>query len=625
MQQLEKNKLSDLTYFFLAVILGFLVVAFPPTNILCYDVFGYYMYLPFKFKYNDIVLNNFQTVEEILKTYKASETFYQGVKWHNGNWIMRYPIGLSVMYSPFYFIADAITPFTSHKADGFSKPYQLGVLYGCLIYTLLGLYFVKRTLQNFFSDGVTAITLLCIGLGTNYFFHTSMHGQGAMSHNILFTLYAAVIYYTIRWHQTFKWKYIIIIGICTGLAALCRASEIIIVMIPLLYGITDRKGIIEKIKLLWNHKWQIIFFAAIIIGIGFIQFGYWMSTTGEWVINPYASGNPGEGLELTQPHILEVLFSFRKGWFIYTPMMLFTMYGFWLLYKKNKPLFTCILFYFLVNLYIVSSWSCWWYGSCFGNRALIASYAILSVPLAYAVEQMFNSRFKLAYIKVLFIIAGFNLFQIWQMTEGVLDNTNMSRAYYFSTFLQTTLPTQAQTNLLLRGKFNDGKEKYTKHDSLTHMLGYSKLVDFENEKTYPQFLNDTLMHSGKFALSVNSTGIPSYKVEDNIENITKKAYTWIKGSVWLYSTYPIEELNAEMVIHMQHRGYYFKYMSYKLTDRVYKPNTWCKMEYYYLTPDDLRSKKDTVGIFFLNSNDKMIIVDDLKMESYEPIVDQSYF
>jgi len=56
--------------------------------------------------------------------------------------------------------------------------------------------------------------------------------------------------------------------------------------------------------------------------------------SGEFIINPYAAGNPGEGLELLQPHILKVLFSFRKGWFIYTPMMIFTVMGFWQMYKN---------------------------------------------------------------------------------------------------------------------------------------------------------------------------------------------------------------------------------------------------------------------------------------------------
>ena len=50
------------------------------------------------------------------------------------------------------------------------------------------------------DDKTAALTLLGIALGTNYFFHSSIHGQGAMSHNLLFTLYAAIVYLTLQFH-----------------------------------------------------------------------------------------------------------------------------------------------------------------------------------------------------------------------------------------------------------------------------------------------------------------------------------------------------------------------------------------------------------------------------------------
>ena len=84
---------------------------------------------------------------------------------------------------------------------------------------------------------------------------------------------------------------------------------------------------------------QILLFCFLIICIASIQLGYWKYTSGKFIINPYGASNAGEGLELLNPHLLEVLFSFRKGWFIYTPLMLFTLVGFKELYKNNKVLF----------------------------------------------------------------------------------------------------------------------------------------------------------------------------------------------------------------------------------------------------------------------------------------------
>ncbi|MBI3519609.1 MAG: hypothetical protein HY062_09670 [Bacteroidetes bacterium] len=620
-------KITNLCFYAIVIIISVLVIGFPPHNTLCYDVFGYYMYLPLAFKYHDITIQDYSTITHLLDTYHASETFYQAVHWDNGNWVMRYPIGLSVLFTPFYFIGDIIARFTDYPTDGFSKPYQLSILYGCLIYTIIGLYFVKKILTHFFNDNISAITLFCIALGTNYLFHVSLHGQGAMSHNILFSLYAVIIYLTIQWHQTYLRNYMILLGLFIGISALCRPSEIISVLIPLCYGIVNLKSVKDKLQLLLHYKIQIIYFILVIFSVGFIQFAYWKYASGKFMINPYGAGNPGEGLELFHPHILEVLFSFRKGWFIYTPLMLFTVTGFIYMYRNNKPLFTPVFIYFIINFYIVSCWSCWWYGACFGVRSLIPSYAALSIPLGYCVMHILNSRRKYAYMAVIFLCIVLNLFQSWQLNAGIMDSTNMSRAYYFSTFLQTTSPTTEQKKLLLKGKFSDGIEVFTKDDSLTHSLAYASLLDFEKEHKHinPLFLCDTLKHTGKYSYVTNPQNPDSPAIEMMYKDISKKSYTWIKASVWLYSQYPADSINAVFSIELKHRGYTFKYKGYRLDNSNFKPNQWNKLEYYYLTPDDLRSKKDEVKTFFSNKSKYPVYVDDLLLESYEPIIDKSVF
>ena len=620
-------KITRFSFYTLVCLISFFVMVFPPINTFSYDVFGYYMYLPLTFKYHDVTIQNYSIITDTLNTYHASETFYQAVKWDNGNWVMRYPIGLSVLFAPFYFIADVIAGFTNYPKDGFSRPYQLSVLYGCLFYTMTGLYFVKRILTQFFDDKTSAITLICIALGTNYFFHVAMHGQGTMSHNLLFSLYAVIIYFTIKWHHTYKPKYLMILGFCVGLTALCRPSEIISILIPCLYGITNSESLKANIKLFLKLKIQIIAFILVIVCVGFLQFAYWKYASGKFIINPYGSGNPGEGLELLHPHILEVLFSFRKGWFIYTPIMVFTVIGFWYLYQNNKKLFTPIFIYFLINLYIVSSWSCWWYGACFGVRSLIPSYAALSIPLAYFIAAVLKHNIRYVFMSLLVVCVALNLFQSWQMYTGIMDSTNMSRAYYTSTFLQTSPPTQEQRKLLLTGKFSDGLEVFKPEDSLTHMLNYAKLINFENadDAVNPKFLSQTVHRSGIHSLMINSDNPGSPFIEVMYKAISSKSYSWLKASAWVYSEYPADSLDAVFSISMEHKNYTFKEKKYPLSTANFKPNAWTKLEYYYLVPDDLRSKKDEVKLFITNKSKYILYVDDLLLESYEPVVDKSVF
>jgi hypothetical protein len=305
--------------------------------------------------------------------------------------------------------------------------------------------------------------------------------------------------------------------------------------------------------------------------------------------------------------------------------MLFAMYGFFILYKKNRAIFLCLLIYFLVNLYIVSSWSCWWYGSCFGNRALIPSYIALGIPLGYAIEHILAHRLKFILLPVIFFFSALNLFQSWQTYKGILDTTNMSRPYYFSTFLQIHPTTQEQRDLLLEGKFNSGVEVFSKHDSLTHFLAFTREVNFENENINKRYLSDVIHHSGKNALILCNKTLSSYSLQASFSDVTQKTYTWIKGSVWLYSFYPIKDPGAKFGIHMKHKGYIFKPIDHFLNTAGIEPKKWTRLEYFYLIPDDLRSRKDKICIFVVNDSSDPILIDDLKMESYEPIINPSYF
>jgi hypothetical protein len=616
-------KLSKIAFALITLIISFIVLAFPPANLFSYDVFGYYMYLPLQFKYHDITIQNYSIITNIFDHYHASETFYQAIKWDNGNWVMRYPSGMAVLFSPFYFIADLIAPHTSYPADGFSKPYQISVLAGCLTYTITGLHFTRKILNRVFSDKASALTLVALALGTNYFFHVSVHGQGAMSHNILFTLYAIIFYLTMRWHEELKTKHIVLLGLTIGLATLCRASEMISLAIPFFYGVKNYPELKNKLKLLLTKRSQIILFGLCVFGVGMVQLSYYKFASGRFLINPYGSGNPGEGLELFRPHILKVLFSFRKGWYIYTPLMLFVTAGFYFLYKRKKELFYPVLIYSLINLYIVSSWSCWWFGSCFGNRALVASYAVLSLTLACFFEHILSLRIRFLCLIAMALFIFLNLFQSWQIHKGIMDSTNMSRAYYFSTFLQTTPPTEEQRRLLLQGKFSSGIDAFDTYDAQTHSLAYAEIKNYE--KANSLMVTDSIHHSGKHALVTGEGFMVSDSLVRRHEDITGKSYTWIKATVWVYSHSPPAELDAYFEIHMTHKNWIFKPVKYKLDDSNFKPDTWNKLEYYYLTPDDLRNTKDKVCIYFFNKGDKLIYVDDLIMESYEPITDQSVF
>jgi len=622
---MNNNKLLNRTFFISISIICFFVIVFPPANILSYDVFGYYLYLPMGFNYNDLTIHNYSAIDTILNTYHSSDTFYQAYKLENGNWVMKYSMGMSVMYAPFYFIGHFISKYFGFSDDGFSKPYQLSILYGCLIYTIIGLYYFKRILAEFFTQKNAAIVFVLIVFGTNYFFHVSIHGQGAMTHNVLFSLYAFVLWNTIKWYQNFKLKYLFFVGMGIGLMTLIRPTEIIALIIPLLYKVTSISSFKERcVLVLKTHRIHFFILFALVAVLLSYQLVYFKILTGIFLFNSYEVINPGEGFEFLHPYIMEVLFSFRKGWFIYTPIMLLAVIGFIYLYKNKREFFFPAMIYFLINLYIISSWSCWWYAGSFSSRALIPSYVLMAIPLGYLLVKVLSGKFKMAMYSVLVLIVCLNLFQSWQIKAGILDTTNMSRAYYKSVFFQTSQPTEEQRKLLLVNKFSTISETFTKEDSLTHVLGFSKEESFETIEKKENYTIDTLVHSGKQAILTSETYEFGPAIDLSYETITDKSYTWIKASVWFYTTYNPDELEGGLNVNMSHEDYTFKYRETKISGKGFKANQWNKMEFYYMTPD-LRSTKDKVKLFFWNRSKQPIFIDDLKLESFEPLHDQSVF
>lgn len=622
----DKNNNYSLVILLLVTLsIGYLVFREVPINVFSYDILGYYLYLPTAFKYKDLALTHYDKFQSILSTYGTSDGFYQAFQVSNGNWVMKYPMGMSIFYAPFYFIGDMIASNSKvYPADGLSRPYQLSVLYGCYLYTVLGLIAFRKVLLNFFTDKITALVMMLIVFGTNYLLHVSIHAQPAMSHNVLFSLHAFTILLTIKWHTTRSFKYLIGLAFTIGLTAITRPPEVLIILVPVLYEVSSFKSFREKINLFIHiNRWQLVI--SIVLIIISSQLIYWKVITGKFIFDGYSS-NLGEGFNFRHPYFLEFLFSFRKGWLVYTPIMIFPFIGFYFLYKERKDYFMPFFSYFILIFYITASWSCWWYGTSFSSRAIIPAYAVLAIPFGYALKKLFNTRLKIVFIPIILAMVALNLFQSWQISKGILEGSRMTRAYYKSVFLQTHAPTPEQNNLLLMDKYSSSSD----HFDLAKISKYKKVfeskLDFESsQKKCPYIIKSQLISFSKsHSLLIDSVYPFGLDISKSYKEITKKSHLWLKASVQVYSSSDLSNANAGLVVTMRHKGKVFKYNMINVRNLNIKPFKWTPIEYYYLTPD-FWDKNDNIQTFFWNGSNKLIFVDDLKIEAYEPIVDETFF
>lgn len=403
-----------------------------------WDVSGYYFYLPAVFIYKDIHQVAFR--DSIHQKYRPADAPYQAFQHPSGNYVMKYSCGLAVQYLPFFLTAHVLAPALGYPADGFSLPYQMAISWGSLLVAFLGLWLLRRNLLRHFSDAATAITLLLIVFGTNYLDYSAING--AMTHNYLFTLYAALVALTGSWYDRPSLLKAAGIGFVVGLAALTRPTEILTALIPLLWGVANGADLQERLGL-WKKHWLQMAVAVLVCGLtGSIQLAYWKLSSGDWIVYSYED----QGFSWLKPHIDRGVFSFRAGWLVYTPMMAFAVLGFLWLYKKHAALFPAILVFFLLFLYVTFAWDIWWYGGSLGQRAMVQSYALLAFPMAAFVEWLKDRKALRYFVFAVFIL--FSYYNLWLTHQahkgGMLEPGFMTKAYWKRIVLRYDLPVETR-------------------------------------------------------------------------------------------------------------------------------------------------------------------------------------
>lgn len=450
---------------------------------LSWDVSGYYMYLPAVIIYGDIKKCSFK--DSILNKYHPTPDFQQAFQDNSGNYILKYTVGQALLFSPFFLVGHTYTLlFSSYPADGFSYPYQLSIGLGMIIYAFIGLYYLRKILLKFFKDVTTAITLIVLVFATNYLDYSAI--DGAMTHNTLFTLYTILVYCVIKFYEKPSIQNAILIGFFTGLLTLIRPTEIICLLIPLLWGIENYTSFKVRIAFLKRELKYPITTIVVFILIVSIQLIYWKWVSGQWLVYTYGK----EGFNWFQPNFIDGFFSFRAGWLIYSPVCIFSMLGFYQLYKNHREHFYSILIFFILFCYICFSWNEWWYGASLGQRAMIQAYPILSFPLTAFLEKVY---LKNSTRLILSLFIGFCIYyNIWLTHQahkgGLFRAGEMNAAYLFATFGRYNISTEVESLLdneeIYKGNQTQEIQIFNKTDTI--LLGNDKQFSKEMFFHIPQ-------------------------------------------------------------------------------------------------------------------------------------------
>lgn len=392
------------------------------------DAKGYYAYLPAVFIYKDL---NFSFLEEIEnEKYIAPHLYYDYRSNSHGVLINKYYCGTAIAQLPFFIAAHGISYLTKQDQDGYSKWYPIFTNLAALFYQFLGLLYLMKLLRSFNINQVnTSICLIAAAFGTNLFAYTIV--EPGMSHVFSFAFVTLFLYYSKQYFTFQKKRDMYILALVLGLIVLIRPINGLIVFFSLYMA-----GSWKNFVLIFSNrikKWKSTLLAVFLfLTVVSIQFIIYKISTGHFFVYSYAQ----EGFDFTSPHFVDILFSYKKGLFLYTPIYFIALLGGYYLFHQSIFRFISWFGFFMLITYVFSSWWMWFYGGSFSSRVYVEYISLFMLLMAIALQHIKSKKLKNSYIALIGILVVVCQIQTYQYRYYQLHYSEMTKEKYWDIFLR---------------------------------------------------------------------------------------------------------------------------------------------------------------------------------------------
>ncbi len=390
------------------------------------DAKGYYTYLPAAFIYTDANFSFFDEIER--EKYYNKNWFYEYRSSHNGHVINKYYIGTAIAEAPFFLLAHAYTLLTEGDADGYSKPYIMSVNLAALFYLLAGLYFLNQIIRNSIGNRIRWLLLAATVFGTNLFYYAIV--EPGMSHVFSFAFVSFFLFSALKYRAHRNSKWFLLLAFSLGMIAVIRPINILIVLaLPFLF---DSWKSFKEISIHTFKNWHILSLALLLFCLPILpQLIWYKIATGDFLVYAYAQ----EGFNFLDPNMINILFSYQKGLFLYTPFYALCLLGLVSLFKQNRYHFYCWTVFFLVLTYILSSWWMWFYGGSFSSRVYVEYLPLFVVLLAWGYQEL-SKPLKTTVITASIVFTVLCQIQTYQYRYYQIHWSEMTKEKYWDVFLR---------------------------------------------------------------------------------------------------------------------------------------------------------------------------------------------
>jgi hypothetical protein len=558
---------------------------------------GYYAYLPATFIYHD---PNFSFTLAMDKKYYpegAQADFRREV---NGKPTNRYFIGLAVLWLPFFAIAHGIAIICGLPADGYSPVYQYSIFIAALFYLWIGLYYLRKLLRLYgFTEKNILITILLMVFATPLIFYTIISPD--YSHLYSFTLVTLFLYYAKKYSGQHKKADLLKIPIIFGLIFIVRPVNVIVLLsLPFVAG--SWTGFLQTFKIGFSQCKYLFTGIAIACLLVIAQLGYYYLECGKWVIWSYQ----GEGFNFLSPHLWDVLFSYRRGLFIYTPITFLCLFGFYKLFREGIFEGLSLLLFLFAAVYMIASWQCWWYGMCFSLRPVTEFLPYFAILLGYLLQIKMRLFLKVTFSLILLFTVVYNSVLVHQHRLYILRWDNMDCKSYWRIFMHT----DTDYTGMLWGQPDPLSENLpvTAMDSIA-------FLNFENGQTNEFLQNEG--YNSKHSLLINKKNAFCTAISKNISELGKTDTIRIICSAFIKLPKNVTGNTLHWVLSVEDNNGMYIYQCIKPDIQSLEKGKWyCTNKIFSIA--GIRNKSDLLKIYLWNPGNQKIFVDNISVKTIEP-------
>ena len=579
---------------FLIGLLTFLLskdVDSPWDRVINSDGKGYYAYLPAIFIYQDPEFGFEQDYEQQYYPEGSAQVNYFKNE-IEGDTVNKYFGGAAVLWTPFFLSAHALSSVSEQPADGYSIYYQYAIALAGLVFLWIGCQALFKILQRFkIPPGPQMVAVLSLVLGTNLFFYAIYNG--AFTHVYNFALINLFVLFLMQFQEEDNPRWLWLTALVFGLIVLTRPQNgLVLVFIPLVAGsIENSRRLIARV---FSHPKRWGMALGIVCAVLFIQPLLWYWQTGSWLVDSYGE----EGWNFLSPEIVNILFSYHKGWFLYTPLALIALLGFVKLFRQDNFRGWALLGSLGLVIYVMASWSCWWYGGAFGLRAFVDFYGIIGLLLAFLAWDVSRSKLSMSAGAIVLLAAiGLNQIQTYQYRKSILPFDNITKEIYWDNFLR--LHRQARVAV---DAANVKERSVFSHD-------------MESEQGLPwvgeENRSDALSYSGNKASVMNGTNPYSLGFRTQVGEKYAAGELLVRVKVMVHSNRSSTESKGVIEINRDGERLLYSYTGFK----PYVPkNNWTLVEFTASAKEPLTGEEELKIYMWSPEKGETVAIDDLEVQ-----------